>query len=135
MMKKSRWMKAAEVLIVFFLIVLFINAYVFFVNVKKETSRNFRSYGLDIINQYFDEGDYQQVYLYTLANKYAEDEPSVDVSQYEAFGRYYHYYVEAMTHEDNEVYLEKMEKEKELITWKKILSVIESLENDMNESE
>ena len=134
-MKKTRWMKMAEVLIVFFLIVLFFNAYFFFLEVKRDASYGVRCYGLAVINRYFDEGDYQQVYLCALANKYAEDQPEVDVSQYEAFGRYYHYYVEAMTHEDNEVYLEKMAKEKELITWKKILNVIESLENDLNLSE
>ena len=128
-------MKAAEFLIVFFLIVLFINAYILFVEVKRESLYGSMGYGLDYIDRYFDEGDYQQVYLCTVKNKYATDKSEIDVSQYEAFGRYYHYYVEAMTHEDNAVYLEKMAEEKELITWKKILNVIESLENDMNQME
>ena len=92
-----------------------------------------RSYGLNALNDYFDRGEYQEIYEYTIRNKYAEDELSVDVSQYEAFGRYYHAYTLARIYEDNGKYLTRMAEEKEKITWKMILTVIDELESEMNE--
>ena len=131
-MKKSKWISLARVLIVFFMIVLFLNAMLFFRELKRDVMYGERCYGLSEMNERFDNGEYQQIYQYAVANKYAEEKPEVDVSQYEAFGRYYHAYTLAMIYEDNDVYLKRMAEEKEKITWKKILSVIESLENELN---
>ncbi len=131
-MKKSRWISFAKFLIVFFMIVLFINVLMFFREVKRDVNYGERSYGLSTLNDYFDNGEYQKVYQYSMNNKYANDKLIVDASQYEAFGRYYRAYTLARIYEDNDVYLKRMAEEKEKITWKKILSVIESLENEMN---
>ncbi len=78
-----------------------------------------------------DRGDYQKIYTAAVVNAYAEDELSVDASQYEAFGRYYHAYVRARSLDDNEQYRKEMEKEKAAISWKKILDVISVLEEDL----
>ena len=131
MKKKSRWIGFARIAIVFFLIVLFISAYLFFKEVKRDVLYGSRAYGLETLNECFDNGEYQRLYQYAISNKYAEDELSADTSQYEAFGRYYHYYTLALSHEDNGEYLKKMASEKEKISWKKILNVIETLENNM----
>ena len=64
-------------------------------------------------------------------NAYADDKLSVDVSQYEAFGRYYHAYVMARSLDGDDAYLKEMEKEKAGISWKKILDVISVLEEDL----
>ena len=85
-------------------------------------------YGLADLDDSFNRGDYQRVYIETLHNKYASTKPQVDTSQYEAFGRYYHAYVQSRLHEDNAAYLQQMEEEKAHITWKKILNVIDLLE-------
>ena len=122
----------AKVLIVVFMFVLFFNAMAFFTEVKRDVLYGSRSYGLSVLNDYFDNGEYQKIYQYTTANKYADDELSVDVSQYEAFGRYYRAYTLARIYDDNSEYLKRMETEKANITWKKILNVIESLENEMD---
>ena len=114
------------------MIVLFINVLMFFREVKRDVNYGERSYGLSTLNDYFDNGEYQTVYQYSMNNKYANDKLIVDASQYEAFGRYYRAYTLARIYEDNDVYLKRMAEEKEKITWKKILSVIESLENEMN---
>ena len=132
-MKKSKWISFAKFLIFFFMIVLFINATMFFREVRRDVLYGSRSYGLDTLNEYFDNGEYQKVYYYTICNKYADDELSIDVSQYEAFGRYYRAYTLARIYEDNDVYLKRMAEEKEKITWKKILNVIGMLENEMNQ--
>ena len=129
---KSKWATLAKVLIVIFMIILFFNCLAFFREVKRDVMYGSRSYGLSTLNDYFDNGEYQKIYSYTIANKYADDELSVDVSQYEAFGRYYHYYTQARIYENNDVYLKKMAEEKEKITWKKILNVIDSLENELD---
>ncbi len=132
MKKKSRWIGFARVAIIFFLFVLFINAFLFFKEVKREVLYDSRAYGLDTLNECFDNGEYQRIYRYAVSNKYADDKLSVDTSQYEAFGRYYHYYTLALSHEDREEYLAKMEAEKEDISWKKILNVIETLESELD---
>ena len=131
-MRKSKWISLAKFLIVFFMIVLFINVLMFFREVKRDVIYGERSYGLSTLNDYFDNGEYQKVYQYSMNNKYANDELIVDASQYEAFGRYYRAYTLARIYDDNDVYLKRMAEEKEKITWKKILSVIESLENELN---
>ncbi|MBR5340306.1 MAG: hypothetical protein IK151_00100 [Erysipelotrichaceae bacterium] len=132
-MKKTdsnRWL-LARILIVLFMFILFINAYMLFTEIRKDTLYNSRSYGLSTLNDDFDQGRYFEVYLKTARNKYADDELSVDVSQYAAFGRYYYAYIKAETVEDNAVYLKQMEEAKAEISWKKILNVIRILENDM----
>ena len=131
-MKKSRWISFAKFLIVFFMIVLFINVLMFFREVKRDVNYGERSYGLSTLNDYFDNGEYQKVYQYSMNNKYANDKLIVDASQYEAFGRYYRASTLARIYEDNDVYLKKMTEEKEKITWKKILNVIDSLENELD---
>ena len=118
------------ILVVFFMMILFMNALSLFLNVKRDVSYGSRSYGLDTLNSSFDNGEYYQVYLYTVSNQYADNKPEIDVSQYEAFGRYFHYYTLARMYDDPK-YLDLMESEKEKITWKKILNVIDELENDM----
>ena len=112
------------------LIVLFFNAYLLFTSIRRTVIYNSRIYGLDTLNTYFDEGNYYEIYEKTIENKYTDREVSVDVSQYEAFGRYFHYYTLARMYDDPK-YLDLMESEKEKITWKKILNVIDELENDM----
>ena len=132
---KSRWVAVARVLIVFFLLILYINAHTLFVEIKRDVSYGSRSYGLDALNQDFDNGEYEQIYLRTLSNKYADDKLSVDVSQYEAFGYYYHYFTLAKAHPEENKYRDLMNAEKEKITWKKILDVIADLENELNQKD
>ncbi len=134
-MKKSRWIGFGKWLIIFFLIVLFINALLFFRELKRDVMYGSRSYGLDTMNELFDDGRYYEVYLHSVANKYAEDELSVDVSQFEAFGRYYHYHMKALVHKDDVRYEQLMAEEKEKITLRKILNVIETLEMERKEAE
>jgi len=130
---RSRWVGLGRSLIILFLIILFFNAMALFIEIRRDMIYDARSYGLNALNDYFDRGEYQEIYEYTIRNKYAEDELSVDVSQYEAFGRYYHAYALARIYEDNGKYLARMAEEKEKITWKKILTVIDELESEMNE--
>ena len=125
---KTKWASFAKAIIVFFMLALFVNASVFFVHVKEGASWGNRCYGLSELDDCFNRGDYQRLYIETLSNKYASVRPQVDTSQYEAFGRYYHAYVQSRIHEDNAIYLKQMEEEKARITWKKVLSVIEMLE-------
>lgn len=125
---KTKWASLAKVMIVIFMLTLFVNAMLLFVNVRQDMSYGNRCYGLTELDDRFNQGDYQRIYTETLQNKYASAQPQVDTSQYEAFGRYYHAYVQSRIHEDNAVYLEQMEQEKAHITWKKILTVIELLE-------
>ena len=78
---KSKWMSLAKALIVLSAIVLFLNALSLFVEIRRDISYGSRSYGLSTMNDYFDDGDYQQVYLLSLKSKYADEELSVEVSQ------------------------------------------------------
>ena len=125
---KTRWAGLARVLIVLFAVALFANATVFFVNLSQDMSYNNRYHTLSEMDDAFDRGDYQTIYELALANKYAADAPKVDTSQYEAFGRYYHAYVQWRINGRDEAYKQAMEEEKARITWKKIVSVIEALE-------
>lgn len=125
---KTKWASFAKVVIAFLMLVLFVNAMVFCVHVRQDMNYGNRCYGLAELDDSFNRGDYQRVYIETLHNKYASTKPQVDTSQYEAFGRYYHAYVQSRLHEDNAAYLQQMEEEKAHITWKKILNVIDLLE-------
>ena len=128
---KSRWIRIAKYLIVFFLIVLFFNAYSLFVEIKRDIHYNNRAYGLTTMDDSFENGEYYQIYIDTVKNAIADENPGVDTSQYEAFGRLYEAYLNARMYEDNDVYVKQMENEKKNITWKKILTVVETLENDI----
>ena len=129
---RNRWVTLARILIIFFMLILYINAHTLFVDIKRDVTYGSRSYGLEALNADFDNGEYEQIYLRTLSNKYADDELSVDVSQYEAFGQYYHNYVMARTHTDNAKYLALMNEAKQKITWKKVLNVIDMLEQELH---
>ena len=128
---KNRWIGIARVAIVFFILVLFINCLALFTEIKRDITYGSRAVGLSALNDYFDTGDYQKIYESAITNQYAEDELYADVSQYEAFGRYYHAYTLARIYEDNDKYLKEMENEKAQITWKKILVVISALEKEI----
>ncbi len=130
--KRSRWIGFARIMALLLMLVLFINSFLLFKEIRRDVMYGSRSTGLDTLNSYFDEGSYQKIYTAAVVNRYADDELSVDVSQYEAFGRYYHAYVMARSLEDNEEYLKEMEEEKARISWKKILDVIRVLEADLD---
>lgn len=130
-MKTSKWIHPARIAIFIFLIVLFFNAYSLFTEIRRDIMYHSRTYGLEVLNDYFDEGNYYEIYKKTIENKYSDQDFAVDVSQYAAFGQYYHYYVMARTHADSSRYLALMDEAKEQITWKKIKNVIETLENDL----
>jgi hypothetical protein len=129
---KSKWIGFAKVMIFISIFILFLNALALFTEIKRDVLYGSRGYGLSVLNDYFDEGNYEKIYTSSIRNKYSDEKIEVDVSQYEAFGRYYHFYTQAMIHkDDNAWYLEQMRIEKEKITWKKILSVIEELEKEL----
>ena len=130
MKTKNRWIGFGRLLAVIFMIVLFINAFTLFKEIRRDVHYGSRSVGLSTLNDYFDAGDYQKIYECSIANKYSDEALYADVSQYEAFGRYYHAYVRARSMGDNEEYLREMEEEKAKITWKKILDVIDTLEKE-----
>ena len=129
--KASKWIGAARVLVLLFMLILFINAFTLFREIRRDVLYGSQSTGLHTMNEWFDEGNYHKIYTAAAVNRYAGDELSVDVSQYEAFGRWYHAYVRARSLEDNAAYLKQMEKEKSSISWKKILDVISVLEADL----
>ena len=131
-MKKSKLVSFGRIAILFFLVVLFFNAYTLFTEIRRDISYSSRSYGLNVLNEYFDEGNYYEIYEKTIENKYSDQALTVDASQYEAFGRWYHYYVMARTHDDSSKYLKQMEEAKQQITWKKLLHVIETLEPELD---
>ena len=105
-----------------------INSLVFFKEIKQDINYQNRCYGITEMNYSFDNGDYFGVYEKTIKNKLTDKKPDIDVSQYEAFGRYYYNYLMAKTYKNNSKYLKEMEKEKSLITWTKILDVIDTLQ-------
>ena len=132
MKRTSKWIPFGRVAILLSMVVLFINAYMLFTEIRRDVIYNDHSYGLEVLNDYFDEGNYYQIYEKTVENKYSNQELAVDVSQYEAFGQYYHNYVMARTHTDNAKYLALMNEAKQKITWKKILNVIDTLEKELH---
>ena len=129
--KASKWIGVARVLALLFMLILFINAFTLFREIRRDVLYGSQSTGLQTMNEWFDEGNYHKIYTAAAVNRYADDKLSVDVSQYEAFGRYYHAYVRARSLEDNAEYLKQMENEKSSISWKKILEVISVLEADL----
>ncbi len=128
---KGRWTRIARVLIIFFLMILFMNAMALFVNIRRDVSYVNRAYGLSTLDDCFNDGQYQQLYEYTVKNEFSSEPIEVDISQYEAFGRYWHAFSKARIYPDNEEYLRQMEIEKATITWNKILNVIDTLEQEM----
>ena len=130
-MKKSKWIGFARAAILVFTLIHFANCLSLFLAIKRDISYGSRSVGLSTLDEYFNEGEYEKIYTSSVTNKYADDELAVDASQYEAFGRYYHAYTMARTHEDNAKYLKQMENEKAQISWKKILEVIDMLEAEL----
>ena len=129
--KASKWIGVARVLALLFMLILFINAFTLFREIRRDVLYGSQSTGLQTMNEWFDEGNYHKIYTAAAVNRYADDELSADVSQYEAFGRWYHAYVRARSLEDNAEYLKQMEKEKSSISWKKILDVMNTLEEDL----
>ena len=130
---KSNWIGFARIITLLLMLVLFINSFVLFKNIRSYVMHGSKSTGLNVMNDYFDQGDYQKIYTAAVVNAYADDELYADVSQYEAFGRYYHAYVKARSLDDSGQYLKEMEKEKARISWKKILDVISILEKDLDQ--
>ena len=131
---RSKWIGFARIMALLLMFILFINSFTLFKDIRRQVMYGSRSTGLSTLNDYFDEGNYQKIYTAAVVNEYADDELTVDVSQYEAFGRYYHAYVKARSLDDNGQYLKDMEKEKAEISWKKILDVISVLEEDLENS-
>ena len=129
--KRSRWIGFARVLALLLMAVLFISSFLLFRQIRSYVMFGSRSTGLGTMNEYFDQGNYQKIYTSAVVNEFADDALAVDVSQYEAFGRWYHAYVTARSLEDNEELLRQMEKEKSGISWRKILDVIDALEEDL----
>lgn len=128
---KNRWIRFARTLIVIFSVILFMNALALFLEIRRDISYNNRAYGLSVMNDDFNNGEYYRIYANAIRNEIADEDPSVDVSQYEAFGRIFNAYINARMYEDNSRYLEQIENEKQNISWNKILTVIESLQNDI----
>ena len=108
---RSKWIGFARIITLLLMLVLFINSFVLFKNIRSYVMSGSKSTGLNIMNDYFDRGNYQKIYTAAVVNAYADDELYADVSQYEAFGRYYHAYVMARCMDDSEQYLKEMEKE------------------------
>ena len=132
MKRTSKWIPVGRAAILLSMAVLYFNAYMLFTEIRRDVIYNNHSYGLEVLNNYFDEGDYYRIYEKTVENKYSDQKLAVDVSQYEAFGQYYHNYVMARTHADNAKYLALMNDAKQKITWKKVLNVIEMLEKELH---
>ena len=130
--KRSRWIGFARIIAILLMVVLFINSFVLFRQIRSYVMNGSKSTGLSTMNEYFDQGNYQKIFTVAFVNEYADDELAVDVSQYEAFGRWYRAYVRARSLNDNTEYLQQMEKEKSGISWKKILDVINVLEEDLD---
>lgn len=129
---KSRWLKFSKVLIVLFTIILFLNAMSLFVEIKRDINYYNRAYGLTVLDDNFSNGEYYQVYLDSVKNEIADENPDVDTSQLEAFGRVYNAYLNAYVHKDKSIFIKQLEKEKAIITWDKINSVIELLQNQLD---
>lgn len=128
---KSKWVRLARVLIVIFSIILFLNAMTLFLEIRRDINYNNRAYGLSVMDDDFNNGEYYRVYMNSIKNAISDEDPAVDTSQYEAFGRLFNAYVNAKINTDDAKYIEQMNKEKQSITWNKILTVVESLENDL----
>ena len=131
---KNRWVRLGRTLVVIFSIVLFFNAMSLFLEIKRDINYNNRAYGLSVMDDDFNNGQYYDIYLNAIKNDISDESPAVDTSQYEAFGRLFNAYVNAKMYKDNTKYLEQMNMEKQNISWDKILTVIESLESDLKDN-
>ena len=105
-----------------------------FKEIKRDVNFKNRSYGLSVMNDCFDNGEYYQIYLFTGINALVDETPYVDVSQYEAFGRFYNAYLKAKLYPNEDKYLKQMAEEKKNISWKKIINVVEMLEEELKEN-
>ena len=128
----SKWKSLARIVIVLLTLVLFVNAMSLFVELRREVTRANRPYGLSTINDYFEDGMYYDIYETAIKNELSTDKPEVDTSQYEAFGRYYHWYLLARMYPDVSEYRQNMAKEKSSVTWNKIINVMDNLEKELN---
>ena len=131
---KNKWSGLLRVLIVFFMFILIINSFMLFKEIKRDVNFKNRSYGLSVMNDCFDNGEYYQIYLFTEINALVDETPYVDVSQYEAFGRFYNAYLKAKLYPNEDKYLKQMAEEKKNISWKKIINVVEMLEEELKEN-
>ncbi|MBQ3295433.1 MAG: hypothetical protein IJH00_02975 [Erysipelotrichaceae bacterium] len=132
-MKNSLLSRLVRVLIVFFMIVLVINSFLLVREIKREMNFQNRSYGLSVFNDWFDNGEYYKIYLHTLKNELVEEKPYVDVSEYEAFGRFYNAYLLAKMYPNEQKYRTMMKIEKANISLKKIRNVIALMEEDISQ--
>ncbi|MBP5280477.1 MAG: hypothetical protein J6Z03_08325 [Erysipelotrichaceae bacterium] len=127
----TRWSIFLSIMIIIFAIILFFNAFFVAREVKSDLTYKNKCYGLNVLDDYFNNGEYYDLYIHTTKNKYVDEKPYVDISQYEAFGRFYHAYLMAKAYPDEPLYHQQMEREKKLITWKKIRNTVTILENDL----
>ena len=130
-MKNSKWIGFGRTLIVFFTMILFMSALALFTEIKRDISYSNRAYGLSVMDDYFNNGEYYDIYISAIKNNITDEEPAVDTSQYEAFGRLYNAYLMARSHNNDPIYLKQMENEKANIKLKKILAVVERLEAEL----
>ena len=127
---KNRWVSLARILIVLFTLILFANALGMFLEIKRDVSYYNRSYGLNAMDEHFNDGEYYEVYELTLKNKYSAEPIEVDTSEYEAFGRYFYAHLMAKMHEGDPAYQTILQQERNNIHWKKIRNVIDRLDQE-----
>ena len=127
---KNRWVSLARILIVLFTLILFANASGMFLEIKRDISYYNRSYGLNIMDEHFNNGEYYEIYELALKNKYSSEPLAVDTSEYEAFGRYFYAHIMAKMHAEDPIYQEKLQQEKANIHWQKIKFIIDELEQE-----
>ena len=128
---KSKWTGIARFFIVILILILFANAMSLFVNIRKDVTRANRAYGLSVLDDYFDNGEYYDLYETVVRNSMSTEKMGADTGEYEAFGRYYHAYMMHKMYPDDARYIDKMNAEKQHITWNKILNIIDELERDL----
>ena len=129
-MKSNKWIRFGRILIIIFSFVLFINAYVLFVEIKRDINYHNRAYGLSYMDDSFNNGEYYQIYIDSIKNSISDEDPIIDTSQYEIFGRIFNNYINAKMYDD-EKYMQEILNDKKLISWDKIKTVIDGLENDI----
>ena len=78
----------------------------------------------------FNNGEYYQIYIDSIKNSISDEDPIIDTSQYEIFGRIFNNYINAKMYDD-EKYMQEILNDKKLISWDKIKTVIDGLENDI----
>ena len=128
---KSKWTGIARFFIIILILVLFANAMSLFVEIRRDVTRANRAYGLSMLDEYFDEGHYYDLYEATIKNSLSTEKMGADTSEYEAFGRYYKAYTMHKMYPDEARYLDEMNTEKQHITWNKILNIIDELEKEL----